>query len=206
MKTQDPMGAKTQPASMNVMDDTAFDLRARAELALAYNPGEPPAHLLRHTAWYARTGVRRMLAALLIGSTLTGGVFAMRPPELVRGAIEHEYYERTLRGSFMPEPELARHLDLPAQEKLPGFTQLMRPCEIDGLRAYHLTTFFEKGGIVTVMSFEQPQQIPDGQGWWGNSYWKVVRSREGRPLVLISEKKQALALASKALGGADAAH
>ena len=206
MKTQDPMGAKTQPASMNVMDDTAFDLRARAELALAYNPGEPPAHLLRHTAWYARTGVRRMLAALLIGSTLTGGVFAMRPPELVRGAIEHEYYERTLRGSFMPEPELARHLDLPAQEKLPGFTQLMRPCEIDGLRAYHLTTFFEKGGIVTVMSFEQPQQIPDGQGWWGNSYWKVVRSREGRPLVLISEKKQALAVASKALGGADAAH
>ena len=206
MKTQDPMGAKTQPASMNVMDDTAFDLRARAELALAYNPGEPPAHLLRHTAWYARTGVRRMLAALLIGSTVTGGVFAMRPPELVRGAIEHEYYERTLRGSFMPEPELARHLDLPAQEKLPGFTQLMRPCEIDGLRAYHLTTFFEKGGIVTVMSFEQPQQIPDGQGWWGNSYWKVVRSREGRPLVLISEKKQALALASKALGGADAAH
>lgn len=206
MKTQDPMGAKTQPASMNVMDDTAFDLRARAELALAYNPGEPPAHLLRHTAWYARTGVRRMLAALLIGSTITGGVFAMRPPELVRGAIEHEYYERTLRGSFMPEPELARHLDLPAQEKLPGFTQLMRPCEIDGLRAYHLTTFFEKGGIVTVMSFEQPQQIPDGQGWWGNSYWKVVRSREGRPLVLISEKKQALAVASKALGGADAAH
>lgn len=206
MKTQDPMGAKTQPASMNVMDDTAFDLRARAELALAYNPGEPPAHLLRHTAWYARTGVRRMLAALLIGSTVTGGVFAMRPPELVRGAIEHEYYERTLRGSFMPEPELARHLDLPAQEKLPGFTQLMRPCEIDGLRAYHLTTFFEKGGIVTVMSFEQPQQIPDGQGWWGNSYWKVVRSREGRPLVLISEKKQALAVASKALGGADAAH
>ena len=206
MKTQDPMGAKTQPVSMNVMDDTAFDLRARAELALAYNPGEPPAHLLRHTAWYARTGVRRMLAALLIGSTVTGGVFAMRPPELVRGAIEHEYYERTLRGSFMPEPELARHLDMPTQEKLPGYTQLMRPCEIDGLRAYHLTTFFEKGGIVTVMSFEQPQQIPDGQGWWGNSYWKVVRSREGRPLVLISEKKQALAVASKALGGADATH
>jgi hypothetical protein len=206
MKTQDPTGTNAQRPSMNVMDDTAFDLRARAELALAYNPGEPPAHLLRHTAWYARTGVRRMLAALLIGSTVTGGVFAMRPPELVRGAIEHEYYERTLRGSFMPEAELARHLDMPAKEKLPGYTQLMRPCEIDGLRAYHLTTFFEKGGIVTVMSFEQPQQIPDGQGWWGNSYWKVVRSREGRPLVLISEKKQALALASKALGGADAAH
>ena len=105
----------------------------------------------------------------------------------------------------MPESELARHLDMPVQEKLPGYTQLMRPCEIGGLRAYHLTTFFEKGGIVTVMSFEQPQQIPDGQGWWGNTYWKVLRSREGRPLVLIAEKKQALAAASKALGRPDAA-
>ena len=79
-------------------DDTAFDLRARAELALAYNPGEPPAHLLCHTAWYARTGVRRMLAALLIGSTVTGGVFAMRPPELVRGAIEHVFLCRVGAG------------------------------------------------------------------------------------------------------------
>ena len=205
MMTHDNPGTKAGDSSPNVMDDTAFDLRARAELALAYDPGEPPAHLLRHTVWYARAGVRRMLAALLIGSTVTGGVFAMRPPQLVRGAIEHEYYERTLRGSFMPESELARHLDMPVQEKLPGYTQLMRPCEIDGLRAYHLTTFFEKGGIVTVMSFEQPQQIPDGQGWWGNTYWKVLRSREGRPLVLIAEKKQALAAASKALGRPDAA-
>lgn len=184
--------------------DTAFDLRARAELSLAYEPGDPPAHLFRHTPWYSRRGIQRMLAALLIGSSAAGAVFAMRPPELVRSAIEHEYYERTLRGQFMPEADIARQLDLPVQEKLPGYTQLMRPCEIDGMRAYHLTTFFEKGGIVTVMSFEKLQQIPDGQGWWGNTYWKVVRSREGKPLVLIAQKKQALAVASKALGQAPA--
>ncbi|MDR0216454.1 MAG: hypothetical protein LBJ15_20980 [Comamonas sp.] len=180
-------------------EDTAFDLRARAELSLAFEPGEPPAHLLRSTPWYARRSLQRMFAALLVGGSVTGAVFAMRPPEMVRSAIEHEYYERTLRGNFMPEAEIARHLDWPADRRLPGYTQLMRPCDIDGSRAYHLTTFFEKGGIVTVLAFEQPQQIADGQGWWANTYWQVVRSREGRPLVLIAEKKQALAVASRVL-------
>lgn len=187
----------------NTTDESAFDLRARAELALAFDPGphgEPPAHLLRHTPWHARSGVRRLIAALLVGSSAATAVFAMRPPELVRAAIEHEYYERTLRGSFMPEAEMARRLDLPAGEKLPGYTQLMRPCDIDGTRAYHLTTFFEKGGIVTVLAFDQPQRLADGQGWWANMHWQVVRSREGRPLVLVAQKKQALAVASKALG------
>ena len=181
-------------------DDTAFDLRARAELALAFEPGDPPAHLLRHTPWYARRSLQRMFAALLVGGSVTGAVFAMRPPEMVRSAIEHEYYERTLRGSFMPEAEIAQHIDWPADQKLPGYTQLMRPCEIDGHRAYHLTTFFEKGGIVTVLALEQPQSIAEGQGWWANTYWQVVRSREGRPLVLIAQKKQALATASRVLG------
>ena len=50
-----------------------------------------------------------------------------------------------------------------------------------------------------MLAFEQPQQIADGQGWWANTYWQVVRSREGRPLVLIAEKKQALAVASRVL-------
>ena len=181
-------------------DDTAFDLRARAELALAFAPDEPPAHLLRHTPWYARRGLQILLAAVIVSSTALGSVLALRPPEMVRSAIEHEYYERTLRGNFMAEAEIARHLDWPEQQKLPGFTQLMRPCDIDGARAYHLTTFFEKGGIVTVLAFDQPLHLPDGQGWWANTYWQVVRSREGRPLVLIAQKKQALAVASRVLG------
>ena len=180
-------------------DDTAFDLRARAELALAFEPGEAPAHLLRHTPWYARRGLQALCAAAIVSSAALGSVLHLRPPEMVRSAIEHEYYERTLRGQFIPEAEVARHMDWPVDQKLPGYTQLMRPCEIDGSRAYHLTTFFEKGGIVTVLAFEQPQTLADGQGWWANTYWKVVRSREGRPLVLIAQKKQALAVASRAL-------
>ena len=38
--------------------DGTFDLRARAELALAFDPGEPPARLLRHTPLLARRGLR----------------------------------------------------------------------------------------------------------------------------------------------------
>jgi hypothetical protein len=159
-------------------EDTDFDLRARAELALAFEPGEPPAHLLRHTPWYARRGLQALCAAAILGSAAWGSVLGLRPPQMVRSAIEHEYYERTLRGQFIAEAEMARHMDWPADRKLPGYTQLMRPCDIDGSRAYHLTTFFEKGGIVTVLAFEQPQRIADGQGWWANSYWQVVRSRD----------------------------
>lgn len=183
--------------------ETAFDLRARAELALAFEPGDLPAHLLRHTPWHARRGVRRVLAALLVSGSAASAVFAMRPPEIVRAAIEHEYYERTLRGSFMPEAEIAHHLDLEPGKVLPGYTQLMRPCDIDGTKAYHLTTFFEKGGIVTVLAFEQPLSLADNHGWWANMYWQVVHSREGRPLVLVAQKKQALAVASKALVGSE---
>ena len=53
---------------------------------------------------------------------------------------------------------------------------------------------------MTVLAFEQPQSIAEGQGWWANTYWQVVRSKGGRPLVLVSEKKQALATASRVLG------
>ena len=82
-------------------EDTDFDLRARAELALAFEPGEPPTHLLRHTPWYARRGLHALCAAVMVGSVAAGSVLSLRPPQMVRSAIEHEYYERTLRGQFI---------------------------------------------------------------------------------------------------------
>lgn len=179
--------------------DSAFDLRARAELALAFDPGEPPAHLLRHTSWLARRALQRSLAALLLLVTGSAAVLAMRPPELVRSAIEHEYYERTLRGSFMQAPPLLQRLGLAPGQPLPGFVQLARPCDIDGHPAYHLTTFFDKGGMVTVFAFDAPLQLPQGSGWWGHVHWRVVTARTGQPLVLVAQKKQALAVAERAL-------
>lgn len=172
-----------------------FDLCARAELSLAYEPDEAPAELFRNTPWLSRRWVQACCVLALVAGTVLGGVLAVRPPELVRGAIEHEYYERTLRGSFMDASTLLSHLGLESSRPVPGYPQLMRPCDIDGKLAYHLTTFFEKGGIVTVFAFDKPISLKEEQGWWNDVYWQVVTSRDGRPLVLVSEKKKALAVA-----------
>lgn len=191
--------SNTPPDSLP--DDSAFDLRARAELALAFEPGEPPAYLVRRTRVLSRRGVQRGIAALLLLGSGVGGVLAMRPPALVRDAIEHEYYERTLRGSFMDGQQLLQHLGLGQSRQLPGFPQLMRPCDIDGHLVYHLTTFFEKGGMVTVFAFDAPVTLQEDSGWWGNMYWQVALSRDGKPLVLVAQKKKALGVARAHLVG-----
>lgn len=180
-------------------EDSALDLRARAELALAFDPGEPPEHLFRHTPWLARRAVQRSLAALLLTATGSAAVLAMRPPALVRDAIGHEYHERTLRGSFMDAGLLLQQLGLPPGQPLPGAPQLLRPCDIEGHLAYHLTTFFDKGGMVSVFAFAAPVTLHEGSGWWGNVHWQVLTSRAGQPLVLVAQKKQALAVAELAL-------
>ena len=182
------------------LQDSAFDLRARAELALAFDPGQPPEHLFRHTPLLSRGGFQRSLVALLLAATGVGAVFAMRPPALVRDAIAHEYDERTLRGNFMQSRQLLAHLGLSQQQTVPGYPQLMRPCQIDGRLAYHLTTFIEKGGMVTVFAFDQPVALKASSGWWNDVYWQVIDSRQGRPLVLVAQKKNALAVANNQFG------
>lgn len=185
--------------------DTEFDLRARTELSLAYDPGDPPAHLFRTTKpWLARRKALAGIGAMLAGGAGAGSVMAMRPPELVRGAIEHEYYERTLRGSFMEPASLLQHLGLAPTGSVPGYPQLMRICDIEGRVVYHFTTFFEHGGMVTVFAFDQPVALREGAGWWANVYWQVVNSRDGRPLVMVAEKKQALAVARASFARASA--
>ncbi len=180
--------------------DSAFDLRARAEMALAFDPGQPPAHLFKNTPFLSRRGFQRGLAALLFTGSGASAVLAMRPPELVRGAIEHEYYERTLRGNFMEGRKLLEQLGLEHTKAIPGYPQLMRPCDIEGHLVYHLTTFFEKGGMVTVFAFDQPVALREASGWWGNVYWQVMTSRDGKPLVLVAQKKKALVVAQAAFG------
>lgn len=177
--------------------DDEFDLRARAELSLAYEAGEAPATLFRRTPWLSRRWVRACCVLTFVAGIALGGVLAVRPHELVRGAIEHEYYERTLRGSFMDAQSLLGHLGLEENRPVPGYPQLMRPCDIDGKLAYHLTTFFERGGIVTVFAFDQPVSLKEDQGWWNDVYWQIVSGRDGRPLILVAEKKKALGVAQR---------
>lgn len=181
--------------------ESEFDLRARAELALALDPGRPPESLYRRTPLLQRSGMRRGIAAFAVAGILAGSFLALRPPELVRGAIEHEYYERTLRGSFMESKPLLQHLGLGGSKVVPGFPQLMRPCDIEGHLVYHLTTFFEKGGMVTVFAFDRPVRLKRDGGWWGNVYWKVVESRDGNPIILVTQRKKALAVATATFAG-----
>ncbi len=182
--------------------DSDFDLRMRAELSLAFDPGEPPASLLRpRPALWSRRGFQRGLAACLLLGGGAGAALAVRPPALVRAAIEHERDERTLRGSFMDARQLLARIGI-AGPALPGYPQLMRPCDIAGQLAYHLTTFIEKGGMVTVFAFDRPVALGDGSGWWDRAYWQVGHARHGRPLVLVAQRKKALAAGAAALLGA----
>ena len=50
--------------------------------------------------------------------------------------------------------------------------------------------------MVTVFAFDEPISMRESSGWWGNVYWQVVSSRDGKPLVLTSQQKKALAGAS----------
>jgi hypothetical protein len=160
-----------------------------------------PAKLLRHTSLLARRGVQLSIAVLVLLCGGLAGVLAMRPPDVVRAAIEHEYYERTLRGNFMEVQPLLAHLGLEPDKAMPGYPQLMRPCEIDGQIAYHLTTFLEKGGMVTVFALDHPPALKETSGWWANVYWQVVHSKkDGKPLILVAQQKKALLLAQSAFG------
>jgi len=49
--------------------------------------------------------------------------------------------------------------------------------------------------MVTVFAFDEPVKLREDAGWWANVYWQVVNSRDGRPLVMVAEKKNALAVA-----------
>jgi hypothetical protein len=92
---------------------------------------------------------------------------------------------------------LLRHFGLNEQKKVPGFPQLMRPCQLDGTRAYHLTTFFEKGGMVTAYGFDTPVNLEVASGWWPGAYWQVMTTPTGKTLVVVAQKKSALAAAHK---------
>lgn len=193
---------KTTTPTPSLPSDTDLDLRTRAEMALAFEPGDPPASLLRQPPpWFARRAVQRLVASLALVATGSGTVFAMRPPTLVRDAIAHESQERTLRGSAVEPQLLLARLGLGQSKVLPGFPQLVKVCDIDGHAAYHLTTYFGEGGMVAVFAFEQPVNLEEGSGWWSGVHWRVIRSREGRPLVLVAAERKALKVAQTSLQG-----
>lgn len=182
--------------------DSEFDLSVRAELNMAFDPGAPPASLLRNPRpLWSRRSFQGSVVVFLLAGTGTGAALAERPSSLVRDAIDHERFERSLRGSLMTPDKMLNHIGMEGVTSLPGFTQLLRPCDLDGHLVYHLTTFFEKAGMVTLFAFDQPVTLEKGSGWWNNVFWRVMHSKDGKPVVLIARKKKAMVVASSALMG-----
>jgi hypothetical protein len=184
---------KTDTPLPSMPNDTEFDLRVRAEMALAFEPGGVPAELLRQPRPWRTRLLRRLAAGLVLVAAGSGTVLAMRPPALVRDAIEHESHERVLRGSVADPRQFLTRFSLGTEA--PGFAQLMRVCDIEGHVAYHLTTYFDKGGMVTAFAFDKPVELRDAAGWWNGVHWRVIRARDGRPLVLVSANSKALGVA-----------
>lgn len=189
---------------MNRYRDTppALDVRWRHsdfELAAALKDAtdvpEAPAVLYRRVPW------RRSVATLAgAGLALLAGAWAfvafLYPPELVREALVHEHREATLRGDFQPDKRpMLEAVGLRDGATLPGLMQLQRPCDIDGHTAYHITTFFEKGGgMVTILAFDQP--LPDVRagehGSWMGRHWRFADGLPGRTVLLLADNARVL--------------
>ena len=118
------------------------------------------------------------------------------PPELVREALVHEHREATLRGDFQPDKRpMLEAMGLRDGATLPGLMQLQRPCDIDGHSAYHVTTFFEKGGgMVTILAFEQalPDVRAGEHGSWMGRHWRFADGLPGRTVLLLADNARVL--------------
>lgn len=184
------------PSTIDAWRRADFEFAAALKDATGDGTGErAPAGLMRPVPW------RRSLALFGSATALAlacGWAFMqfVYPPELVREALVHEYREATLRGDFQPDKApLMQALGRPAGATLPGLLQLQRPCDIDGRKAYHVTTFMEKGGgIVTILAFEQPlSALPRGEGRWLGRHWRFVQAPSGNTILLLADNAKVLA-------------
>ncbi len=183
------------PSSRREPRWTHADFELVAALKDATDVPEAPAALYRPVPWRRSALLAGGGALLLLIGAWSFATF-LYPPELVREALVHEHREATLRGDFQPDkgPMLAA-MGLRATSALPGLMQLQRPCDIDGHVAYHVTTFFEKGGgMVTILAFEKP--VPDirpgAHGNWLGRHWRVADGLPGRTVLLLADNAHVL--------------
>ncbi len=181
---------------------TEADFAVAARLKNATDAPEAPASLLRPVAWY---GSRWTLLPLLFAPLLAAWAFIdfVYPPPVVRDAMVHEHREATLRGDFMPDkgPVYAA-IGLGPDGSVPGLVQLVRPCDIDGKVAYHLTTFLEQGGgMVTILAFRKSLSgvHPGEHGSWMGRYWRFADTAPGRTVLLLADNARVLAETEHAL-------
>jgi hypothetical protein len=174
---------------------THADFELAAALKDATEVPQAPAALYRPVPWRRSAALVAGIGLVLLLGAWSFATF-LYPPELVREALVHEHREATLRGDFQPDkgPMLAA-MGLREASALPGLMQLQRPCDIDGHVAYHVTTFFEKGGgMVTILAFEKPlpDMRPGEHGSWLGRHWRVADGLPGRTVLLLADNARVL--------------
>jgi len=170
------------------------DFELAAALKDATEAPEAPPSLYRRVPWRRSAAALAGALASLAIATWAFVEFVV-PPELVREALVHEQREATLRGDFQPDKTpMLRALGLPDGAALPGLLQLQRPCDIDGRKAYHVTTFLEKGGgIVTILAFDPAlPNPPTGQGRWFGRHWRFAEIAPGRTVLMLADNAKVL--------------
>lgn len=176
-----------------------FDGKIRSCFEQAFPVPSAPVHLLRKEKCNPWVVISGLLAAGLIGAAVTAWVW-LSPPQIVKEAWQHELREQMLRGDFLPDSSvLNARLGLKAGEPLPGLVQLKRPCLISGQTVYHITTFMEGKGWVTIMAFTRPVPGAKGEGRWFKGYWKFIQARQEAPVLLLADNAQALNAAVQSL-------
>jgi hypothetical protein len=173
---------------------TSLDVLVAARLKDTIETPDPPPSLYRPVPW---PRIAATLGAVMLGVGLTAGAFFawIYPPALVRDAMVHEHREATLRGDFQQQKApMYFALGLNEDAALPGLLQLQRPCDIGGRKAYHVTTFLEKGGgMVTILAFEEPvANAPSGHGSWLGRHWRFVEGVPGKTILLLADNPEVL--------------
>jgi hypothetical protein len=171
-------------------DDQAFDGRMRAALRSLPVPARRPSPFrergrrwTRGAAWFSATALCASVVAIVLFS----------PPRLVNQAWEHVAEETSLRGNFLPDTaKINASLGLAASQSLPGYVQLAKLCQVAGHDAYHVTTFVDGKGWVTILSFKSGIAGAKGQGQWMGRHWAFMDVKTERTVLLLSDDRKAL--------------
>lgn len=173
-------------------DPQAFDAWMRENLRSLPVPPAPAFHLrepgrprVRMMAWISAAAVCASVAAMVL----------LSPPPLVGDAWEHVAEETGLRGDFVADAaQINASLGLAAKQSLPGYVQLAKRCQVGGHSVYHVTTFIDGKGWVTILSFPPGTDVAgtQSQGQWMGRHWALLTVQTKHTVLLLSDNNDAL--------------
>ena len=167
-------------------NDDEFDARMRAVLRTLPVPNDAYVSLPRRSFLQLGIGVLSLTA---LGAAGWYTQQSLGTPPFVRHAFAHVSEESGLRGVLVPDlPAVNALLGRP----LPGVLQLCKECVVDGYRVWHVLSYLDNLGYVSVLAFRGRAPSLSGAGHWLHGHWQVVRTQEDNPLLVLSPQQAAL--------------